>query len=219
MTDFEAALDELASRLFDGPSGRARLAPLLARFDAEMDRLHDDDESFALLQAIRLDWALCDASVDEDGPPGDTWAHRAAAGQVEGVAAQPVYRLLARSITGLFEVWSGHPTWLRDRVRGLCMPLARPTAPWLPATDGVAALWELRLVLDEDGAHLCRPALEYPLEILPILQRAHDRRFAGGSGSLRSVEPLALQRLRRSRLRWRRAGRGEPVGYFSHLAP
>src|SRR5690349_8757284 len=53
------ALDRLAAAVFAGERGRARVAPLLARFDAEVGVLDPEDPDFDLLQVSRMDWALC----------------------------------------------------------------------------------------------------------------------------------------------------------------
>lgn len=206
---WEAALDWLEEQVFGGPAGAARAAPLLARFDAAVGCYAGGDEGYELLQAARIDWALCDAEVPGGGP-GETWAWRAALGRVPGVTPTPLVRALAATQVGLFEVWPGEPLTLRDRVRGLCLRVREPV-PWLGEAPRVAALWEVRVALRPGGAYLCRPPIEYPLEILRMLQRAHEVHWRD------PARGLDLQRLRRQRLLWSRAPRkaADPRHYFS----
>ena len=114
-TWWEGQLDRLAERVFSGPEGPARAAPLLARWDAQVGGLGAGDVDHPLLQAARVDWALCDAEV---GGPGESWAWRAAHGCVPGVEPDAAVQALARSQVGLFEVWPGKPAVLRGRIRG-----------------------------------------------------------------------------------------------------
>lgn len=205
--DWEAALDDLGELVFGGPPGAARAAPLLARFDAEVGLYAGLDDGYLVLQAARVDWALCEAQV---GGPGETWAWRAATGQVPEIRPTPVIEALARSQVGLFEVWPGTPLLLRDRLRGLCVHVHEP-APWLGEGRRLAALWEARVVILPEGARLCRPPIEYPLAIAPLLQRAHERHW-------RTPGALELQRLRRARREWSRDRKGEARAHFSFLA-
>ena len=64
--------------------------------------LHPDDPNHELLHVLRTDWALLDAEVDG---PGDTWGWRVARGRVARVRPQPIDGTIARSISGVFEVW------------------------------------------------------------------------------------------------------------------
>jgi hypothetical protein len=201
--DWEVALDDLGEQVF---AGTGRADPLLARFAAEVGQYAGLDEGYLTLQAARVDWALCEAQI---GGPGETWALRAATGRVPGIEPSPVAWALATSQVGLFEVWQGTPLLLRDRLRGLCVHVHEP-APWLGEGRRLAALWEVRVVILPEGARLCRPPIEYPLAIAPLLQRAHERHW-------RTPGAIDLQRLRRARLLWSRDRKGEAREYFKFL--
>lgn len=207
------ALDRLAAAVFSGVEGRARAAPLLARFDAEVGLLEPDDPDFDLLQVSRMDWALCDVSATPDAVPGDTWAWRALHGRVAGL---PNFDLsypgssvaaAARAVVGLFEVYPGEPTWVRDRVSGLVLRLVDSVGPFpVLEPDRPAALWELRLVPDGGGGFfVARAPIDYPIELLDTLEHGFSRLFS------RSPWP-SLQDLRRARLRYLRAGKRTPIG-------
>jgi len=192
-------LDRLGEAVFGGVEGPARAAPLLARWDAAVGRLGAGDQDYGLLQATRVDWALCDADIP-GASPGETWAWRAAHGQVPGIEADAAVQALARSQVGLYEVWPGKPAVLRGRIRGLCLRIDDPAlAAPLGERGKIAALWELRVVFGRDGARLCRPPVAYPLEILPRLRRAHEQHWRDPSRG------LDLMQLRRMRLQWTRA--------------
>ena len=206
-----AALDALAAVAFSGPAGRARVEPLLARFDREIGGLSEDDPDFELLQVTRMDWALCEVEAEPDASPGDTWAWRVVTGRLgEGgprpAELSPLRRLAASALTGLFEVYPGKPTWVRDRVRGVVARLLEGVGPWPEAERGrPAALWELRLVADPAGGfHLARPPIDYPLELLEALDEQLPRRFA-------PTRWPTMQDLRRARLRYLRAGERTPI--------
>ncbi|MCA9706986.1 MAG: hypothetical protein KDK70_14125 [Myxococcales bacterium] len=205
---YRDALDGLAAAVFDGEAGRHRLAPLLARWDDEAAPLRDEDPDYACWQVIRTDWALCDAWTHDARGPGDTWARRAARGQLRGWVPGPDDLALASSVAGLFEVWPGRTPWLRDCIGGLCVGLADPVRLEPTGDDGPAALWEARVVIDGGRAHLCRAPLDYPLEILETVRARQLRRFAPGG----RCPSLAL--LRRARLRWRRAERADAAVMF-----
>ena len=64
-TWWEGQLDRLGEQVFAGRGGPERATPLLARWDAQVGRLGAGDLDYPLLQAARVDWALCDAE-----PPG-----------------------------------------------------------------------------------------------------------------------------------------------------
>ncbi|PRP92479.1 hypothetical protein ENSA5_48970 [Enhygromyxa salina] len=196
------ALDALAAEAFSGAAGRARVAPLLARFDEQIGGLVPDDPDFALLQVARMDWALCDVPATPDAAPGDTWAWRA----LRGHEQVPLRAAAARSIVGLFEVYPGEPTWVRDRISGVVARLFDTVGPFGRVDDeGPSALWELRLVPDAAGAfHVARAPIDYPLELLETLEELEARRF--------EPQPWpALQDLRRARLRYLRAGKRTPI--------
>ncbi len=196
-TWWEGQLDRLAEGVFAAAPERA--APLLARWDEQVGRLCVGDRDHDLLEAARIDWALCEAEL---GGPGETWAWRAAHGRVPGVEADGAVQALARSQVGLFEVWPGRPALLRGRIRGLCLRVDDPLLATLGERGRIAALWELRVVFTREGARLCRPPIAYPLEILGRLTRAHEQHW-------RSPEQgLELMQLRRMRLQWTRARRG-----------
>jgi hypothetical protein len=202
------ALDELAAAVFDGELGRRRVIPLFARWDDEAAPLRDEDPDYARWHVIRTDWALCEALAHDAVGPGDTWARRALQGRVAGWRPQARHRTVAATVVGLYEVWPGKVPWLRDCVGGLCVALADPV--WLEPVgkDEPAALWEARVVLVDGRAHLCRPPLPYPLEVLEALRDRQLRRFVPGGRA------LSLSLLRRARLRWRRAERADASVMF-----
>ncbi|MCY1069695.1 hypothetical protein OV090_33445 [Nannocystis sp. RBIL2] len=204
-----AALDELGERVFGGRDGARRAAPLLERWDREVGVHTSVDSGHEALAAARVDWALCDAEPP-GAAPGDTWAWRAATGRVPGIEPTPLYRLLATTQAGIFEVWPGAPLLLRDRLRGLSVRVDEPV-PWLGESRRAAALWELRLAFGTGVAWICRTPIEYPLAIAPLLQRAHE-------GHWRAPQRIDLMPWRRQRLRWARDRRGEdPRSFFSGL--
>jgi hypothetical protein len=207
-TPASAALDAVAAAAFDGAAGRARLAPLLARFDEEVGALAPDDPDFELLQLARMDWALCDVPAEAHAQPGDTWGWRVIHGRVPGGYCEPtpLRTAAARAVTGLFEVFPGEPTWVRDRISGLTLRLFDGVGPF-PHGDPErpAALWELRLVPDPSGGcFVARPPIDYPLELLEALEREFARRFAASRWP-------NVQDLRRARLRYLRAGKRTPI--------
>src|SRR5690606_25046725 len=124
--------------------------------------------------------------------PGDTWAMRAIRGEVPGVEVPKTWAWVVGTWVGLFEVWPGPRPWLRDRLRGLSVALHDPVH-LEPAQPGrPAALWEVRLRLDDGRARLCRMPVAYPLEIAPLLERASQSRWQRGGAS------PSLQGLRRA---------------------
>lgn len=199
-----AALDALATKVFSGDRGLARLAPLLAIFDREVGKIGEDDPDFEQLQLVRMDWALCDATIPGAGP-GDTWAWRAIHGELDPAGSAspiaPSEAAAARSICGLFEVFPGEPAWVRDRLSGVVLRLFDHIGPWPNAApEQPAALWELRLVPDDTGGfRMARPPIDYPPELSQLL----DREFSLQFGKHRWP---ALQHLRKARLHFRRAG-------------
>ncbi|GEM_PF-5060421 len=204
-------LDALAAAVFEGSAGRTRLAPLLARYAREVGELALDDPDFDLLSVTRMDWALCEAQATDPRWRGDTWAWRAVRGEIPGVVLGPestssdagagARRAAATSIVGLFEVYPGDPTWVRDRLSGVVARVFDSVGPW-PGADPLepAALWELRLIPDQAGGfHMARAPLDYPTTLLTRLEAGFHRRF--------ETPPWpALQDLRRARLRHLRAG-------------
>jgi len=181
--------------------GPEAFEPLGRVFDDTVGRPREDDEDFALLQAIRSDWVICEASIS--GVPGDSWAWRAARGEITG-AGGPDALAVAASVTGLFEIWPGRITWVRDRLRGLCLPLVDPPEGIEPARQA-SALWELRLLPahdGQDGVRLGRRPLEYPLSLLTLLEASHGDRWTDRG--------LDLMQLRKARLAWVRARRIGP---------
>lgn len=197
-------LDEMAAAVFGGAGGRARLEPLLDRFAEVVGAISVDDPDFELLSVARMDWALCDA-----GERGQTWAWRLVQGELGDLAgeAPPRWRDAACSVVGLFEVYPGDPTWVRDRLTGLTLRVFDSVGPW-PGADPErpAALWELRLIPDQlrGGFHLARPPLDYPLGLLERLEDSFHRRFAADRWP-------NLADCRRARLRYLRAGRRTPI--------
>jgi hypothetical protein len=193
------ALDALALEVFGGEGGRARLAPLIERFDREVGKLDELDPDYAPLQLVRMDWALCDATIP-GGAPGETWAWRVAQAD-----PSPLRRAAARSLAGLFEVFPGKPTWVRDRVSGVVLRVLDGMGPWAGVETGPAALWELRLLPDDAGGfRLARPPIDYSLALLELLERELPRRFA-------SARWPSLQTLRRARLHHRRGEGRTPI--------
>jgi hypothetical protein len=175
-----ARLDELAERVFGGPLGQARARAALVDYDRAVGRIVDSYGQHELLRAQRIDWALCNTPEE-----GATWAWRAAAGELADVTPAPEDRALAGSVAGLFEVWPGTRVWLRCRVTGLSLELdGSVDARAMAAGRGPGALWETRVVVGERGAELCRRPLEYPLELVPMIERS-------GRGAL---DLLALRR-------------------------
>jgi hypothetical protein len=203
----EDDLDALAEAVFGTESGRRRLEPLTRRWDDEVGLIHESDAHHELWHAIRVDWALCEAAL---GPGGDTWAARAAAGLVEGVEPDARWRAVATTHVGLFEVWPSEPAFLRDRLHGVSLPLHDPVRLVAP-DEGPAALWEVRVCIADGHAHLCRPPLPYPLELLPLFEQANRDRFAPGGA------PLRLPKLRRAWLALHRATRADPAAIFHRI--
>jgi len=205
---FGDALDELAAAVFDGEAGRRRLAPLLAHWDDEAAPVRDEEPDYPSWQVIRTDWALCDALAHDAAGPGDTWARRALRGRVLGFLPEARHFAVAATVAGLFEVWPGKVPWMRDCVGGLCVALADPVRLVSMGKGEPAALWEARVAIVEGRAHLCRPPLAYPLEVLEAVRDRQLRRFGPGG----RAPSLAL--LRRARLRWRRAERADASVMF-----
>ncbi|MEZ4452000.1 MAG: hypothetical protein R3B09_21230 [Nannocystaceae bacterium] len=200
------ALDRLAEAVFASREGRRRAEPLLAAQDAIIGGLGLGDHPHAVLQAHRVDWALCDMQVPA-GEPGETWAYRASLGRVPEVTPTPEVAILAGSIVGLFEVWRARGALiLRERLCGVVAHLAEGEAPL--EIEGEVGLWETRIVLRPEGARLCRPPIAYPVEILPWLERAALQRWTGTM----SVDLLDLRAMW---LRWRRAPGAEPGHFFT----
>lgn len=169
MIDIADALDRLATALF-GEQGGVRLEPLLQRWDDEVGAMRAEDPQTGLMIATRLDWAVVEASVPGD-PRGRSWCARAASGEIDGVDAALAARCL-RTHVGLFEVWPAHRcAWLRDRVAGVCVRLVDPIV-LPPASRGPAALWEVRVEIEDGVAQLCRAALDYPLALVELLPDA-----------------------------------------------
>jgi hypothetical protein len=203
----EDDLDALAEAVFGGEAGARRLQPLLDRFAAEVGVLRDDDVVTELFRAYRTDWALVDAELDG---PGDTWARRASHGLIEGVAPRPSFAAIAASLSGVFEVWPTRPPWLRDRLRGISVALADPVHVEPLGKGEPAAVWEARLSIDDGRAHLLRPPLPYPVEVLPVLQDLGAARWRTG------VRPGALA-LRRAWLQQQLAPRADPRATFARV--
>lgn len=199
------ALDNLCEAVFDSAEGRERLRPLVDRFDAQVGAIRQFDDMWPLWQAIRTDWALCDATIP-GGQPGETWAFRMAAGRVPGLIVTPEERAIADSIAGLFEVFRAGDVRrpkviVRDALTGVVAELAEPLEG-LGDGPGAVALWETRIVLGERGALLCRPPLIYPLALAGVLDP-----FTYGPA-------VALAKARSARLAWARSGERADI---SHL--
>lgn len=194
-------LDEAAAWAFgDGP-GLERLQSSLDRWDEEVGHVREDDALRELLQAVRSDWALCDV-LSEDGRP---WISRLVAGDLGAVP--DAWSALLRNHVGLFEVYPGKVSWLRDLRGGLCVPVLDPLP--LPAEpDGPAALWEVRVVLRDGAAQLARPPLSYPMELLEDFRSRSRSRFGAAQPKLR------WPALRRGWLQYSRARRADPRVLF-----
>ncbi|MEM6290281.1 MAG: hypothetical protein AAGA54_03420 [Myxococcota bacterium] len=194
-------LDEAAARVFDGEAGRARLAPLLERWDDEVGAIREDDALRELLQAVRTDWALCDVPR-RDGRP---WLHHLLEGAFGTIPDR--WRPLARNHVGLFEVFPGAVSWLRDLRAGLSVPVL-DALPQPPEPDGPAAIWEARVILSEGTAVLARPPLAYPMQMHPTFVAKSEARFGAAQPKL----PWAA--LRRGWLHVSRARRADPRTLF-----
>lgn len=189
-SDFGETLDAVARAVFDSDLGRARLVPLLASFDAAVGRLLEDDPVRDLLLAIRLDWALCDAVPGDARDCADTWLRRAVAGELADVPSEPTWEPLLATHASLFEVWpTSDGAFLRDILRGVCLPLVEPMGLH-PAPRGPAAVWDARLVVTPEGASLCRAPLLYPLDVLPLLHAHATASFGAPFDPQGGVLPL-----------------------------
>ena len=219
VTDAGDALDRLAAAVFSGVEGRARVAPLLERFDAEVGALAPDEPDFDLMQIARMDWALCDVPATPDAALGDTWAWRAIHGRVPGLPVFDTHypgssvAAAARSVVGLFEIYPGEPTWVRDRLSGLVLRLSDSVGPFpVLEPERPAALWELRLVPDGGGGFfVAREPIDYPIELLDKLEQDFPKLFS------RAPWPT-LQDLRRARLRYLCAGKRTPIGRMPRVS-
>jgi len=202
---WEDALDRLGEAVFGGERGLRRAQPLLAAIDRVVGGLSLGDQPYATLQGHRVDWALCEMLAPRGGP-GETWAWRAAKGLLPEVEATPIVDAVASSVVDLFEVWRARGELvIRGRFSGIVAHLA-PTEEELEI-EGDVGLWEARVVLLADGAHLCRGPLAYPEEILPWLERATEQRWGGEM-------TVDLLDIRASGLRWRRSAGGDPSAFF-----
>lgn len=190
-------LDEAAAHVFGGDAGAQRLAPLLEQWEDEVGWIREDDQQRELLQAMRTDWALCDAPV-ADGRP---WLAAALDGALGPVPDR--WRILARNHVGLFEVFPGKVSWLRDLRGGLCVPVLDPV-PLQPEDDGPAAVWEARVVVDAGTATLARAPLGYPMQMLGRFVTLSESRFGAATPALQ------WPALRRGWLQFSRARRADP---------
>lgn len=196
-------LDEAAAAVFGGAAGARRLAPLLARWDEEVGTIREDDQDRELLQAMRTDWALCDVPAVGERP----WLALLLEGALGPVP--DAWRVLARNHIGLFEVFPGKVSWLRDLRGGLCVPVL-DALPLVAEPQGPAAVWEARVVLTDGTATLARGPLGYPFELLPTFVRLSEARFGAPAPKLRWTA------LRRGWLQFSRARRADPRNLF-HL--
>jgi hypothetical protein len=194
-------LDDAASALFGDEPGRTRLEPLLRQWEQEVGTIREDDHDSELLHEVRTDWALMDATTP-------SWLRRALRGELDGVRARDEWQVLLGSHVGLFEVWPGSRAWLRDVRCGLSLELEDPVRVEPLPQGGPGALWEVRVVVHDGRARMCRRPLAYPVELLPDLHEVNRRRFVGGGG------PVSLLRLRRHWLQFHRAPRAEPAAVF-----
>lgn len=202
---WEDALDSLGEAVFGGARGHRRAESLLVALDRIVGGLSLGDKPYAMLQGHRVDWALCEM-LAPGGGPGETWAWRAAKGVLPEVVATPIVDALASSVVDLFEVWRARETLaLRGRFSGIVTHLA--AAEHAYEIEAGLGLWEARVVLLADGAHICRGPLAYPVEILPWLERATEQRWGGEM-------TVDLLDLRSMGLAWRRSRGGDPRAYF-----
>jgi len=213
-----SVLDALAGAVFGDARGEERIAPLLARWEGQVGPLREEDPEHATMQAVRVDWALCDAAVDY---PGDTWAWRAAQGAIPGVQRTAAIGAVARSISGLWRVTPGRRPWLSDCLSGVGVELASPIR--LPNAGGEPLLWDARIVVMDGAAELCRPPLTYPGVVLSEIRRRGLLRLKQPTG----VDPdgarvdeasrhSTLLQLRRRWLHCARAPRADPLLLFTH---
>jgi hypothetical protein len=204
MIGLAEALDEVASAVFGDDVGRVRLEPMLQRWEQEVGTIREDDVESELLHAVRTDWALVEAQTP-------SWLRRASRGEIEGVRWRDEWTALLGSHVGLFEVWPGSRAWLRDVRCGLSLVLDDPVRVEPLPQGGPGALWDVRVVVQDGRARMCRRPLAYPVELLPDLHEANRRRFVHGGG------PVPLLRLRRHWLQFHRAPRAEPAAVFRIL--
>lgn len=201
-------LDELAFAVFGGAEGERRLAAISARYDEIVGAVHPDDPYWELFQAHRVDWALCDADIPGGAGVGDTWLARAIANRIPGVVVTESQLAVRSTYCGLFEIWPASTPFLRDRLRGLCVPLADDVEVEPGPRGEPSALWELRVIFEHGHARLCRPPLPYPLELLELLDDAEQQRWRD------LAPPLGALWLRRALLRFVRAARIDPKVVF-----
>lgn len=207
-TSARVLLDEAATAVFGGPRGARRIAPLLERWNADGLKFHEGDPTPALLHTLRTDWALCDASIENDD--GETYLERLLRGRIDGVEPMPRWARLRAQHLGLFEVWPGTSAWLRDLRCGLCIALEDPPFCDAPDDEGPTALWEVRVLLRDGRAQLCSAPLPYPLGILDRLH-AHARQRLETLGE---TPPVSWRLLRRGWLAASRAPRADPGTLF-----
>lgn len=234
-TDWDAVLDALAAGVFGSPAGQRRLAPLLARWDDHVGPLREEDPEHPTWQAMRTDWALCDAAIDG---PGDTWAWRVVTGRLDLDPVQTLSEVLAedapqpehdraavhaaaalghaaRSIAGLWLVHPGRRPWMCDALSGIGLELGSPMrldAPPHRSGDAIA-LWDARVVVAGGVAQLCRPPVAYPLDVVKEVRRVGLSRLSSGATSRHEV----LMALRRRWLHWARAPRADARLLFAAL--
>ncbi len=188
--ELAASLDAWAAAAFDGDEGARTLAPWLERWRDEIGDVRPDDPQFEAWAEARTDWALVDmdagrATIDRD----------------------PSFRIVATSWVGVFEVWPTEGAvrlaWVRDRVGGACGRLAIPI-DLRREPSGPAALWELRVIVQDGVLVPCRAPVAYPVALV-------------GAWPDAPVVPdparpsRVLTALRRARLRHARTPRMDPV--------
>lgn len=201
-------LDELAHHVFAGPEGERRLTAVVGGYDAIVGAPHPDDLHWELFQAHRVDWALCEAQIPGGSGIGDTWLARLGAGVFGDVEIPPAWTPVRSTYCGLFEVWPATTTFIRDRLRGLCVPLVDEVQLEPVRRGAPAALWELRVVFEQGYARMCRPPLPYPMAVLELLEDLQRERWR------ELCAPLDPRWLRRALLRYVRATRLDPEVVF-----
>ena len=178
------ALDTLAVRLFDGAEGRARLAPLEARFTREVGAFPLDEPWSEAFVTARLDAALVELPREDGGAP---WARAVASGEVPGVAPD-LGRACLRAVASVFEVRAGRRPVAADCIGGAAAPLVGAIFPY-----GSSGLYEIRVVAGDGRFHAVRPPSPLPPAARPLVERLRDRALA--TGRRPSLAPLRRGRL------------------------
>lgn len=194
----ELGIDAWAAAAFDGDDGAARLQPWRERWADEVGEPRGDDDDAEAWVRTRCDWALVEMGAGRPFVAGDDAVLR---------------QILAGSHVGLFEVWPTEQgkAWLRDRIAGIALQLAG-RVDLRPEASGPAALWELRVVVNDARLVAVRPPLPYPLELLGVLDQLRPPAETPPPGDGGAA---LLQALRHARLWHGRADRIDPRPRFA----